>query len=105
MQLDSKNLCPLLRKPCIKLDCAWFAKISGTDPQDKDRQIDEWGCAIVFSVFGQLEIAKRVSGGLDGVQQATESLRNHVVATSASVGVLEAIRRLPIPENPKEIGS
>jgi hypothetical protein len=80
MDLERKHLCPLLKKRCIQLDCEWYIKVAGTDPQDKDRQIEEWGCAINFQFMGLLEVAKRVSGGLDGVQKATESFRNEVVA-------------------------
>jgi len=50
-----------------------------SDPQDRDRVIEEWGCAVNFQFMGLLEVAKRVTGGLDGVQKATESFRNEVV--------------------------
>ena len=89
MELERKNLCPLLKKKCIQLDCVWFIKVAGTDPQDKDRLIEEWGCAVNFQFMGLLEVAKRVSGGLDGVQKATESMRNETVA--ATTATLEAL--------------
>jgi hypothetical protein len=82
MELERKQLCPLLKKKCIQLDCMWFIKVAGTDPQDKDKQIEEWGCAVNFQFMGLLEVAKRVTGGLDGVQRATESMRNEVVAAN-----------------------
>ena len=79
MELKRKNLCPMLDAECRQLDCAWFMKLGGTDPQDKDRVIEEWGCAITFQVLATLEVAKRTGGGLDGVQKATESFRNEMV--------------------------
>ena len=79
MDLERKHLCPLLKKRCIQLDCEWFIKVAGTDPQN-GKEIEEWGCAVVFQFMGTLEVAKRVGGGLDGVQKATESFRNDVVS-------------------------
>ncbi len=98
MELKRKNLCPLLKKECIGLDCVWFVKLYGTDPQDKDKLIEEWDCAIVWQVKGLLETAKRTGGGLLGVQQATESLRNEMVelneASLAMSGNPDAIKIL-----------
>src|SRR3990167_4611698 len=79
MELKRKNLCPLLKKECLGLDCAWFVKLYGTDPQDKDKLIEEWDCAIVWQVKGLLQVAKSTGGGLLGLQQATESFRNEMV--------------------------
>lgn len=93
MELERKHLCPLLKKRCIQLDCEWFIKVAGTDPQDKDKQIEEWGCAINFQFMGLLEVAKRVSGGLDGVQKSTESFRNEMVAMNHAVDPHSAYAR------------
>src|SRR5580765_1284586 len=98
MDLERKHLCPLLKKRCIQLDCEWFIKVAGTDPQDKDKLIEEWGCAVVFQLIGTLEVAKRVTGGLNGVQQATESFRNEVVVQRDEIrngGGLRAIDHQP----------
>lgn len=92
MDLERKHLCPLWREKCKQLDCEWFIKVHGTDPQDNERIIEEWGCAIVFQFSGLLEVAKRVSGGLDGVQRATESMRNETVA--ATRATLESLVEL-----------
>lgn len=95
MDLERKHLCPLLKKKCIQLDCEWFIKVAGTDPQDNERAIEQWGCAINFQFMGLLEVAKRVSGGLDGVQRATESMRNEVVKTNTATldALVELARR------------
>lgn len=79
MELERKSICPLLKKKCIQLDCAWFVKVQGTDPQDKDKLIESWDCAMVWSLTVGLEIAKRVSAGSDGIQKANESFRNEFV--------------------------
>jgi imidazole glycerol phosphate synthase subunit HisF len=74
--LPRKNICPLLDKPCLGLDCKWYLQLTGTDPQDASKTIDGWDCAIVWQVQAQLDVRKAVTGGLDGVQKATESFRN-----------------------------
>lgn len=79
MQPKRKNQCPLLQAECLGLDCMWFIKLYGTDPQDKDKLIEEWDCAVVWQVKGLLETAKRTGHGLDALQRATESFRNEMV--------------------------
>lgn len=79
MDIDRKELCPLLKKKCIKLDCAWFVKLAGTDPQDPSKHIETWDCAIVWNLTVGLEVAKRASAGMDGLQKAHESFRNEFV--------------------------
>jgi hypothetical protein len=76
MDLPRKNICPLLKKECIKLDCMWFVKIAGTDPQDASKMIESWDCAIVWNLTIGLEVSKRVSAAGDGIQKAHESFRN-----------------------------
>jgi hypothetical protein len=39
------NFCPLLKKECIGLECAWITQIRGTNP-NTGAEIDEWGCSI-----------------------------------------------------------
>lgn len=75
-QLARKDFCPLLNAPCMRLDCKWYLQLAGTDPQDPTKNIDGWDCAIVWLVQSSLDVRKSVEGGLNGVQQATESFRN-----------------------------
>jgi len=81
MELERKQLCPLLKKKCIQLDCMWFIKVAGNDPAT-GKDVEEWGCAVNFQFMGLLEVAKRVTKGFDGVQGATESMRNEVAAAN-----------------------
>ena len=75
-QLPRKNICPLLDRPCLGVDCKWYLQLAGTDPQDASKNLDGWDCAIVWNVQAALDVRKAVTGGLDGVQKATESFRN-----------------------------
>jgi hypothetical protein len=78
MQLEIKDNCPLNSfKPCKKLDCAWFVKLAGTDP-NTGKQIDEFGCAVAWLPIMLIENAQqsRQTGS------AVESFRNEMVRQS-----------------------
>ena len=79
MEVKRKNLCPLLKKKCIQMDCVWFVKLAGTDPQDAKKEIETWDCAVVWNLTVGLEVAKRVAAGTEGIQAAQESFRNEIV--------------------------
>lgn len=79
MQLERKNLCPLFKSPCKQLDCAWFMKMEGTDPQNPEKYIEEWDCAMNWNVRASVQVSKEVQRGTGGIQAATESFRNEVV--------------------------
>lgn len=74
MKLEAKSNCPLNNfEPCKQLDCAWFIKLRGTNPNTGE-EVDEWGCAMAWQPILQIEAAnqQRQTGA------AVESLRNEV---------------------------
>ena len=76
MQLEPKNGCPLHNfEPCKQLDCAWFTKLAGKNPQGQ-KEIEEWGCAITFMPI--LMVANTNSN--TKTQAAIESFRNKMVS-------------------------
>ena len=77
MQLPKGTYCPLLKKDCITLQCAWFTCLRGTHPQT-GKEIDEWMCAISAMPMLQIEVAKEARQGA----AATESFRNEMVEIS-----------------------
>jgi len=79
MELKRKNLCPLLKKECIGLDCAWFMKIEGYDI-NTGKHIDEWNCAI--GMLPMLLIEN--SGQQRQTGAAVESFRNEMVKANES---------------------
>lgn len=86
MELKRKNLCPLLKKECIGLDCAWFAKIEGYDI-NTGRQVDEWNCTVAMLPMLLIEN----SGMQRQTGAAVESFRNEMVkANEASQQILLA---------------
>lgn len=74
MKIESKNICPIYRKPCKALDCAWFIQLRGTNP-NTGVEIDEWGCSIAWLPILMIENAKETLQAA----AAIESFRNEMV--------------------------
>lgn len=74
MQIKNGTFCPLIKKDCVQLQCAWFTQLRGTHPQT-GAEIDEWMCAISAMPMLQIEVAKEARQGA----AATESFRNEMV--------------------------
>lgn len=74
MKIEEGTLCPLLNTDCVKLKCAWFIKIRGTDPNSGD-ELDDWRCAIAWAPMLIINSADQARQGT----AATESFRNEMV--------------------------
>lgn len=74
MQLEVGKFCPILKKNCIELKCAWFTKLVGTCPQT-GKPVDEWGCAIAWTPILLVENTQ----ASNSTGAAIESFRNEVV--------------------------
>lgn len=77
MELKPGNFCPLLKKDCIGLKCAWFTQVRGTNP-NTGKDVDEWACAITWLPVLLVENSQqqRQTGA------AVESFRNEMVKTN-----------------------
>lgn len=86
MELKVKDNCPLNGfEPCKQLDCAWFVKMRGTDP-NTGKEVDEHSCAVAWLPLLLVENAlhTRHTGS------AVESFRNEMVkANTASQNLLK----------------
>lgn len=91
MKIESKSNCPLDNfNPCRQLDCAWFMKIRGKDPQTNN-EIEEWGCSMAWLPVLMIENSQqqRQTGA------AVESFRNEMVrANEMSNKVLLATAKI-----------
>ena len=85
MQLKNGSFCPLIKKDCVQLQCAWFTQLRGTHPQT-GAEIDEWMCAISAMPMLQIEVAKETRQGA----AATESFRNEVVKMNPVIPLMNA---------------
>jgi len=75
MKIEPKNNCPLNNfEPCKQLDCGWFMKVRGMNPNTGE-DIDEFGCAVVWLPILMIENSQqqRQTGA------AVESFRNEMV--------------------------
>ena len=79
MELKPGNFCPLLKKDCIQLQCAWYAHVRGTNP-NTGKEVDEWGCSITW--FPVLLIENSQQQRQTGA--AVESFRNEMVKSNES---------------------
>lgn len=92
MQIESKSNCPLNSfNPCKQLECAWFMKIAGTNP-NTGKDVEEWGCAMAWLPIMMIENSQqqRQTGA------AVESFRNEMVkANEVGQRVLLAAAGVP----------
>ena len=78
MKLEVKANCPLDGfKPCRQLECAWFMKIRGNNPNTGE-EVDEYGCSIAWLPMLMIENSQqqRSTGA------AVESFRNEMVKSN-----------------------
>jgi hypothetical protein len=99
MQLERENFCPLLKKECVKLKCAWFMKIEGYDINTGNR-VDEWNCSIAMLPMLLIEN----SGMQRQTGAAVESFRNEMVkSTEASQQLFLAMATNRLDQLPNDI--
>lgn len=78
MKIEPKDNCPLDNfNPCRQLDCAWFIKVQGKNPQD-GKEIEDWGCSMAWLPIMMIENSQmqRQTGA------AVESFRNEMVKSN-----------------------
>jgi hypothetical protein len=92
MKIEPKNNCPLDNfNPCRQLECAWFLKIAGKNPNTGE-DIDDWGCSMAWLPIMIIENSQqqRSTGA------AVESFRNEMVKNNeVSQRVLLAAAGVP----------
>lgn len=80
MKIEPKSNCPLDGfNPCRQLDCAWFMKIRGNNPNTGE-EVDDYGCVMAWMPLLLIENSQqqRQTGA------AVESFRNEMVKTNES---------------------
>lgn len=74
MKMKPGDYCPLLKKKCVGLKCAWYAQVRGMNPNTGE-MVDNWGCSMAWLPVLLIENAQQ--GRQAGA--AIESFRNEVV--------------------------
>ena len=77
-KIKSGDFCPLIKKDCIGLKCAWYTQVRGLNPNTGE-EIDEWNCAVNWMPIMAIEIAQKSNQ----TGAAVESFRNEVVKTNS----------------------
>ena len=98
MQIESKANCPLDGfKPCRQLECAWFIKIAGTNP-NTGKEVEEWGCSMAWMPMLMIENSQqqRSTGA------AVESFRNEMVKNN-EVGQRVLLAAAGVPQQVQTI--
>ena len=95
MEIKPGNYCPLLKKDCVGLQCAWFTQVRGHNP-NTGKEVDEWSCAIVWLPVLLIENSQQqLSTGA-----AVESFRNEMVKANedSQLTLLAAANRNSVRE-------
>ena len=72
--LKNGTFCPLIKKDCIGLTCAWYTRVQGYD-MNSGAQVDSYECAIAWMPMLLIEN----SGQQRQTGAAVESFRNEMV--------------------------
>ena len=80
MQLENGDFCPLIQGKCKKLECVWFTRVAGKDP-NTGREVDEYACDVSWLPTLLIENAQqsRQAGA------AVESFRNEVSSNGGAL--------------------
>jgi hypothetical protein len=78
MKIEVKPNCPLNNfEPCKQMECAWFIKIVGKNPNTGE-DLEDWGCSMAWMPILMIENSQqqRSTGA------AVESFRNEMVKSN-----------------------
>ena len=98
MKLEQGKYCPLIKKDCVGLTCAWYTRVQGYD-MNSGSQVDNYECAISWLPMLLIEN----SGQQRQTGAAVESFRNEMV--KANEVNTQLILAASEPQQPKLIRS
>jgi hypothetical protein len=75
--LKNGTFCPLIKKDCVGLTCAWYTRVQGYDV-NTGNQVDSYECAISWLPMLLIEN----SGQQRSTGAAVESFRNEMVKSN-----------------------
>ena len=98
MQLKSGEWCPLIKKDCVGLQCAWLTKIQGTN-MNTGQEVEEYQCAIAWLPLLLVEN----SGQQRQTGAAVESFRNEMVKSNEAAQQIMLAAALKNPPPLKQV--
>jgi hypothetical protein len=75
--LKNGTFCPLIKKDCVGITCAWYTRVQGVD-MNTGNQIDNYECAVTWLPMLLIEN----SGQQRQTGAAVESFRNEMVKSN-----------------------
>ena len=81
--LKNGTFCPLIKKDCVGLTCAWYTRVQGVD-MNTGNQVDNYECAISWLPMLLIEN----SGQQRSTGAAVESFRNEMVKSNEQAQAL-----------------
>ena len=96
--LKNGFFCPLIKKDCVGLTCAWYTRVQGYD-MNSGAQVDSYECAIAWMPMLLIEN----SGQQRQTGAAVESFRNEMV--KANEVNTQLILAAAEPQQPKLLRS
>lgn len=81
-QKDGSELCPLLKKPCIKHDCQWYMSVMGTNP-NTGMDFQNYQCAMVFIPMLLMQNSQAVRQTGSAVQETRNEVAKSRDASNA----------------------
>ena len=75
--LKNGTFCPLIKKDCVGLTCAWYTRVQGID-NNTGNQVDNYECALSWLPMLLIEN----SGQQRSTGAAVESFRNEMVKSN-----------------------
>jgi hypothetical protein len=75
--LKNGTFCPLIKKDCVGITCAWYTRVQGID-MNTGSQIDNYECAVTWLPMLLIEN----SGQQRQTGAAVESFRNEMVKSN-----------------------
>ena len=98
MKIESKANCPLDGfKPCRQLECAWFMKIAGTNP-NTGKEVEDWGCSMAWMPMLMIENSQQQRS----TSAAVESFRNEMVKNN-EVGQRVLLAAAGVPQQTQKM--
>ena len=98
MKIEAKANCPLDNfNPCRQLECAWFMKVVGVNP-NTGKEIEDWGCSMAWLPIMMIENSQqqRSTGA------AVESFRNEMVKSN-EVGQRVLLAAAGVPQQAQKM--
>ena len=91
MELKVKNGCPINKfEPCKQLDCAWFTKLAGKNPQG-EKEVEEWGCAVTMLpllIVAQTNAVRHTAGAVESFRNVMSTQQDELLSL-AKAGEVE----------------